>query len=106
MTLFARTPTYDATDPGSNLDAYKEGRRDERRQVDAGLIDRKIIKKEVDDAYERGKAIGMARRHGSFFGALSFFLLAVVVIAEAAMVISYGSFGAAGVVIDRMISSL
>jgi hypothetical protein len=106
MALFARTNTLDGPDTDSPLHAYKEGRRDERAQVEAGLFDRKIVKKEMDEAYERGKAVGLARRRGSFLGGLSFLLLAVLVIAEAAMVIAYGSFGAAGAVVDQMLSTL
>ncbi len=106
MALFARTTSpVDGADPGSPLDAYKEGRRDERAQVEAGVFDRKIVKKEMDEAYERGRAIGLARRRGSFLGGLSVLLLAVMVIAEAAMVIAYGSFSAAGSVLDRMLST-
>jgi hypothetical protein len=47
--------------------------------------------------------MGLARRRGSILGTLSFILLAVLLIGTAVMVYDYGSFSAAGAVIDRWI---
>ena len=107
MSLFGRQTVIDPADPiAAPLEAYKEGRRDERRQVDAGLIDRRIVKREIDEAYDRGRQIGAARRRGSLLGALSFVLLAILVIGVAILVVSYGSFGAAGAAIDQILASI
>jgi hypothetical protein len=106
MTLFARQNTIDPADPGAPLEAYKEGRRDERRQIESGVFDRRIVKHEIEEAYDRGRQVGLARRRGSILGTLSFLLLAAFLIGTAVMVFTYGSFGGAGVVIDRALASV
>jgi len=107
MTLFTRQTTFDPADPAAApLEAYKEGRRDERRQVEDGLFDRRIVKREIDEAYDRGRQVGLARRRGSALGTLAFLLLAALIIATAVMVLMYGSFAGAGAVIDHAISSI
>jgi hypothetical protein len=107
MALFDRNPPpIDPDNPASHLEAYKEGRRDERRQMEAGVLDRRLVKRELDEAYERGRVIGLARRPGSFLGALWFLVLLAVLISTGVMVATYGSFQAAGLAIDRMIASI
>jgi hypothetical protein len=106
MSLFARTTPLDPTDPAVPLEAYKEGRKDERRQMDAGGLDHRVVKKELDEAFERGRRHGRLERRGSVFGVLSLLVLAVLLVAAAVMVFDYGSFGAAGSAIDRMTVSL
>jgi hypothetical protein len=106
MSLFARQTTFDPADPVAPLEAYKEGRRDERRQIEAGVFDRRLVKKDIDEAYDRGRQVGLARRQSSPLGLLSFALLAVLIIATAVMVMTYGSFAAAGGVIDHLLSSI
>jgi hypothetical protein len=106
MALFGRNNTVDALDSSSHLQAYKEGRRDERRQIETGLFDRKVVKPEMDDAYERGRLVGLSRRRGSFLGGLSLLLLAALFIAEGVMVFMYGSFAAAGAVVDQWITQI
>jgi hypothetical protein len=106
MSIFARTTPLDPNDPAMPLEAYKEGRKDERRQIEAGGPDHRVVKKEVDEAFERGRRHGRLERRGSVLGVLSFLALAVLVIGGAIMVVDYGSFGAAGSAIDRMTFSL
>ena len=36
MTIFNRTSSIDANDPLAPLQAYREGRKDERQQIEAG----------------------------------------------------------------------
>jgi hypothetical protein len=104
--MFERRTPLDPTDPAVPLEAYKEGRRDERRQIEAGAVDHRLVKKELDDSYERGVRAGLARRRGSVLGALSFAVLLVLVIATGAMVAVYGSFEGVGVAIDRTLASI
>jgi hypothetical protein len=106
MSIFTRTTTLDPTDPAVPLEAYKEGRKDERRQIDAGGLDHRVVKKELDEAFERGRHHGRLERRGSILGVVSLLVLAALVIAAAVMLYNYGSFGAAGSAIDRMSFSL
>jgi hypothetical protein len=105
MTLLARPGPYDPANPVAPLEAYKDGRKDERKLIDAGVFDHRVIKKDLDDAYERGRLTALSRRRGSFLGVLSFLVLAALLTATAAMVYTYGSFGGAGAAIDRIVSS-
>ncbi|MDR3510070.1 MAG: hypothetical protein P4L73_00415 [Caulobacteraceae bacterium] len=87
------------------LEAYKEGRKDERRQIDAGGLDHRLVKKELDDAYVRGRREGLSARRLSLSGLLSAVALAALLIATAVMVYQYGSFAAAGSAIDRSVAA-
>ena len=104
MTIFNRASTIDANDPLAPLQAYREGRKDERQQIDAGGPDHRVVKKELDDAYGRGVRDGRSQRSGSPFAVLWFVILAVLVIAAGVMYVQYGSFTGAGAALDRMIS--
>lgn len=106
MTLFARPGTLDPSDPAVQLQAYKDGRRDERRQIETGRLDHRVVKKELDEAFDRGRRQGRLEHRGSLAGTLSLIVLAALLIGAAVMVASYGSFADAGAVIDRMVSSL
>lgn len=104
MTLFTRTSTIDANDPLAPLQAYREGRRDERQQIEAGGPDHRVVKKELDDAYGRGVRDGRNQKSGSPFAVLWFVILALVLIATGVMYVQYGSFTGAGAALDRMIN--
>lgn len=106
MTLFARPGTLDPNDPAVQLQAYKDGRRDERRQIEAGGLDHRVVRKELDEAFDRGRRQGRMEHRGSLTGALSLIVLAALLIGAAVMVADYGSFAAAGAVIDRLVSTL
>jgi len=104
MTLFNRTSAIDANDPLAPLQAYREGRKDERQQIEAGGPDHRVVKKELDDAYGRGVRDGRGQRSGSPFAVLWFVILAVLLIATGVMYVQYGSFTSAGAALDRMIN--
>jgi hypothetical protein len=104
MTFFARTRTIDPNDPLAPLEAYREGRKDERRQIETGGPDHRVVKKELDDAYGRGVRDGRGQRSGSPFAVLWFVVLAVFMIATGVMYVQYGSFTGAGAALDRMLA--
>ena len=104
MTIFNRTSSIDANDPLAPLQAYREGRKDERQQIEAGGPDHRVVKKELDDAYGRGVRDGRGQKSGSPFAVLWFVILAVLVIAIGVLCVQYGSFTGAGAVLDRMIN--
>jgi len=104
MTIFNRTSSIDANDPLAPLQAYREGRKDERQQIEAGGPDHRVVKKELDDAYGRGVRDGRGQKSGSPFAVLWFVILAVLVIAIGVLYVQYGSFTGAGAVLDRMIN--
>jgi hypothetical protein len=106
MAIFARDTVVDPTSPAAPLDAYKEGRRDERRQVEAGGLDHRSVKKELDDAFNRGRQHGRAERRGSPLAVFALLVLAILIVVTAVMYVDYGSFAAAGAVIDRAVASL
>jgi hypothetical protein len=106
MQLFATRTALDPTDPAVPLEAYKEGRRDERRQILEGGPEHRVVKKELEDAYERGRREERARKRLSPLGAFSFLLLVVLVIGGAILVFHYGSFSAAGSAIDSTLASI
>jgi hypothetical protein len=105
MELFARHTALDPSDPAVPLEAYKEGRKDERRQIEAGGLDHRLVKKELDDAYARGRREGLSTRRVSLVGLASSIVLAALLIATAVMAYQYGSFAAAGGAIDRLVAT-
>jgi hypothetical protein len=106
MEVFARRTALDPTDPAAPLEAYKDGRRDERRSLEAGGLDHRLVKGELDVAYERGLREGRLTRRTSAAGVLAMTIVAALLVAVCVMVAQYGSFAAAGGAIDRAISSL
>ncbi|MHB8530511.1 MAG: hypothetical protein ACYC8V_13510 [Caulobacteraceae bacterium] len=87
------------------LDAYKEGRRDERRNVGDVAEDERITKKDLADAYDRGRREERLRRRRSPFGTLLMGLLAIVGVIAIVLPIRYGSFTAAGAAVDGVFIS-
>jgi hypothetical protein len=97
--LFAKPDTIQPGDPATQLGAYKEGRRDERLQTEAGAAG------ELD----RGRRQERLNRRASPLGFLFMTLLLILAImAVAAMVLAlrYGSFAAAGQAVDSEITSI
>jgi hypothetical protein len=95
-------PGAEATDP---VEAYREGRRDERAlpERDApATVDRKDIKA----AYERGRLEERLRHRGSPL--LSLLVLIVVIIGAGLiyLAIRNGSFSNGGAVVDRSLTSV
>lgn len=101
---YPRASVLDPVDPGAPLEAYKEGRRDERRTMESGVLDHRLVKKELDEAYDRGLRQGRLERRGSWTGMLALLVLAALLIGAAYMVVQYGSFAAAGAAIDGLLA--
>ena len=96
-----------ATDRDDLMQAYKEGRKDERNRTDPAVAD--AAHADVIDAkelYERGRRDERARRRGSPIATV---LVLAVAIAGGAMIylaVHEGSFGRAGQKIDSNISTV
>ena len=86
--------------PANGLEAYKEGRADERQrlQKDGVHVDRA-----ASDAYDRGRRDERLRHRGSPLLALITIILVVMAIAIIFLAIQTGSFSNAGAVIDNLI---
>ncbi|HEY2177691.1 MAG TPA: hypothetical protein VGH15_03850 [Caulobacteraceae bacterium] len=84
------------------LEAYKEGRQDERAREPST----KARRGDIDDAYSRGRRDERRRRRGSPL--LTFILLIVIVAAGALfyLAVQHGSFASGGAVVDNSISSV
>jgi len=99
-----RSDTAVSADGSDQLEAYKEGRRDEHGRLDEAprpAADRSAL----NEAYERGRRDGRARRGGSPL--LGFLILVVAVIGGIIiyLAIRNGSFTSAGASVDRSISA-
>jgi hypothetical protein len=106
---FAKSTTLEPGDPATQLGAYKEGRRDERLQAEAGAPDRRLAKKELADAHDHGRREERLRRRASPLGiVLRLLLLILAAMAVVAIVLAarYGSFAAAGQAVDTVLSSI
>jgi hypothetical protein len=88
------------------LEAYKDGRQDERRRVGRDVsAHSRIDRLDVREAYERGRRDERARHHGS---PLAAFLVLVIALAGGAVLFlaaREGSFTAGGQVVDRNITT-
>jgi len=106
---FARRTGLAIGDPATQLDAYKDGRRDERLQGQAGAPDRRLAKAELSEAHDRGRREGRLSSRASPLGmVLGLIVLALAALAVAAIVlaVNYGSFAVAGQAIDLALSTL
>ena len=106
---FAKSTALDPGDPATQLGAYKEGRRDERLQTEAGAPDRRLAKAEIEDALNRGRREERLRRRASPLGVilrLLVLILAAMAVITIVLAVSYGSFAAAGQAIDTALSSM
>jgi hypothetical protein len=89
--------------PGDDrVEAYREGRQDERAKEPST----KARRGEIEDAYSRGRHDERRRRRGSPL--LSFILLIIVVAAGALfyLAVQNGSFASGGAVVDNSISTV
>jgi hypothetical protein len=101
---FARRPdTAVAVDGPDQLDAYKEGRRDEHSRL--GRERPAIDKPALNDAYDRGRRDERRRHRGSPGIAFLVLLVAIVGGVIVYLAIREGSFTTAGATVDRSISS-
>ena len=106
---FAKRTSLDPGDPAAQLGAYKEGRRDERLQTEAGAPDRRLAKAELDDALDRGRREERLSRRGSPMGTILrivVLILATMAVITIVLAVRYGSFAAAGQAVDREFSSI
>ena len=97
-----RTVVADSAD---GLEAYKEGRADERAGVEHGAAAVRVDRGAVNDAYDRGRREERLRHRGSPFLALITALLVIVALVVLVLAIQKGSFSGAGAVIDGWIRS-
>jgi hypothetical protein len=88
------------TVPASGLDAYREGRADERQRLQRDGVH---VDRATGDAYDRGRRDERLRRRGSPLLAILTILLVVMAIAILFLAIKTGSFSNAGAVIDNLI---
>jgi flagellin-like protein len=106
--LFRTQPVgVDTTD---NVEAYREGRADERRRVETAPVvapaATRAGRAEIEAAYERGKARGRRRRGASPLLTLVVLLAVVVAGAMIYLAIQNGSFSSGGAVVDRKIDQV
>lgn len=109
MSVFAKRAAIEPGDPATHLGAYKEGRRDERLQAEAGAPDHRVAKAELDDARDRGRREERLMRRASPLGALFrtlVLILAIMTVAAIVLAVRYGSFASAGQAVDAEISSI
>ncbi|MGI9169219.1 MAG: hypothetical protein ACR2FH_03465 [Caulobacteraceae bacterium] len=92
-------------DPGDGLEAYKEGRADERARVDHDVGAPRIDRGAINDAYDRGRREERLRHRGSPLLALITAVLVIIALAVLILAVNRGSFMAAGAVIDGWIRS-
>jgi hypothetical protein len=106
---FAKRTAIAAGDPDTQLGAYKEGRRDERLQTEAAAPDRRLAKAELNEARDRGRRDERLSNRVSPMGLLVrllLFVLAATAVATIVLGVRYGSFAAAGQVVDTGLASL
>ena len=105
--LFRTQPVgVDTTD---NVEAYREGRVDERRRVEtapAAPVGKRASGADIEAAYERGRARGRRRR--GFSPLLTLVVLLAVFVAGAMiyLAVQNGSFSSGGAVVDRKIDQV
>ena len=100
-----RTVTVDGVDSPDQLEAYKDGRRDERRRAEREVGVATVNKADVDSAYDRGRRDERLRHRGS---PLLTLLVLVAVLIGAGLIflaIRNGSFSQGGAVVDQSLSS-
>jgi len=97
-------------DTTDNVEAYREGRADERRGVETATVvtpaTTRASRAEIEAAYERGRARGRRPRRASPL--LTLVVLVAVVVAGAMiyLAIQNGSFSSGGAVVDRKIDQV
>ena len=93
-------------DTTDNVEAYREGRADERRRVETAPAATRTSRAEIEAAYERGRARGRRPRRASPL--LTLVVLVAVLVAGAMiyLAIQNGSFSSGGAVVDRKIDQV
>ena len=105
--LFMRRPADgEVVDLPEPLEAYKEGRRDERLRAEGEGADPRADRAELKTAYERGRREEQLRRRGSPL--LSFLVLIVVLIGAGLIYLAVrnGSFSSGGAVVDQSLAKV
>ena len=92
-------------DGPDQLEAYKDGRSDERRRVEADVGARPIDKSDLADAYERGRREERLRRRGSPLFTLLVLMLVLVGAGLIWLAVQNRSFSSGGAVVDRNLSA-
>jgi len=104
-----RTVVADGTD---GVDAYKQGRADERARTDHDIATARhdetaprVDRGAINDAYDRGRREERLRHRGSPF--LGFITAILVIIALAVLILAVrtGSFAGAGAFIDHLVQA-
>jgi len=90
-------------DRADGLEAYKEGRADERAGVEHGVAAVRVDRGAINDAYDRGRREERLRHRGSPFLALITAILVIIALAVLVLAVRTGSFSNAGAVIDGFI---
>lgn len=85
------------------LEAYKEGRADERAGVEHDAQAVRVDRGAINDAYDRGRREERLRHRGSPFLALITAILVIIALAVLILAVRTGSFSGAGAVIDGWI---
>jgi hypothetical protein len=88
--------------PANGLDAYREGRADERQRLQRDGVH---VDRAANDAYDRGRRDERLRHRGSPLLAFVTIVLVVIAVAILFLAIKTGSFSNAGAVIDNMIQN-
>jgi len=87
------------------IDAYKEGRIDERDRLARNGQGTRATRSEIDAAYDRGRREEGLRRRGHPFITLLLVILSLAAIGMIYLAVKTGSFASAGAVIDGALSS-
>ena len=91
--------------PEEVLDAYKDGRKDERVHLEHEVRTPRIDKADVKEAYERGRRDERARHKSSPVMALIVLLIAVIGVGGLYLAAKEGSFTGGGAVVDRNLNT-
>jgi hypothetical protein len=97
-----RLVTEPAVAPEDGLNAYREGRADERQRLQRDGLQ---VDRATTDAYERGRRDEQARHRGSPLLAVITLVLVVIAVAILYLAIKTGSFSSAGAVLDSLIQN-
>jgi len=88
--------------PANGLDAYREGRADERQRLQRDGLQ---VDRAATDAYDRGRRDERLRHRGSPLLAIITLVLVVIAVAILFLAIKTGSFSNAGAVLDNLIQN-
>jgi len=100
-----RTIGADPVAGPDELEAYKDGRSDERRRLEADGAARPVDKTDIADAYERGRREERLRRRGSPLLTLIILILVLVGVGIIYLTVRQGSVSGAGQVVDRSVQA-